>query len=142
MNNGGNLISRIDRISKRIFNKMLNENNIDAFNGEQGAIIYALWENKELTIKEISLITGLAKTTLTSMLDRMEKTNLICKTINTADKRSTKIKLTDSVKEYKNDFISLSNKMNNIFYNNFSTEEVKKFEKYLKRILDNIEERN
>ena len=78
-NNGGYLINQIQKISSRKFNELLKEKNIDEFNGSQGVILYSLWNNKELTIKEIGKITGLAKTSLTSMLDRMEEKGLIRK---------------------------------------------------------------
>ena len=59
-NNGGYLINQIQKISSRKFNELLKEKNIDEFNGSQGVILYSLWNNKELTIKEIGKITGLA----------------------------------------------------------------------------------
>ena len=47
------------------------------------------------SIKEIGKTTGLAKTSLTSMLDRMEKQDLIQKVENKEDGRSTIICLTE-----------------------------------------------
>ena len=125
-NNGGYLINQIQKISSRKFNELLKEKNIDEFNGSQGVILYSLWNNKELTIKEIGKITGLAKTSLTSMLDRMEEKGLIRRKDNSEDKRSIKIMLTDKAKELEKDYNDISNKMSNIFYKNFSDKEKKK----------------
>ncbi|WP_252891750.1 MarR family transcriptional regulator [Thermoclostridium stercorarium] len=70
-------MSRIQHLSRRVFEKLLKESGVDIFNGAQGRILYVLWEHGQLTITEISRLTSLAKTTLTSMLDRMEAGGLI-----------------------------------------------------------------
>ena len=139
-NNGGYLINQIQKISSRRFNELLKEKNIDEFNGSQGVILYSLWNNKELTIKEIGKITGLAKTSLTSMLDRMEEKGLIRRKDNSEDKRSIKIMLTDKAKELEKDYNDISNKMSNTFYKNFSDKEINEIENYLERIISNLEE--
>ena len=139
-NNGGYLINQIQKISLRKFNELLKEKNIDEFNGSQGVILYSLWNNKELTIKEIGKITGLAKNSLTSMLDRMEEKGLIRRKDNSEDKRSIKIMLTDKAKELEKDYNDISNKMSNIFYKNFSDKEINEIENYLERIISNLEE--
>ena len=139
-NNGRYLINQIQKISSRKFNELLKEKNIDEFNGSQGVILYSLWNNKELTIKEIVKITGLAKTSLTSMLDRMEEKGLIRRKDNSEDKRSIKIMLTDKAKELEKDYNDISNKMSNIFYKNFSDKEINEIENYLERIISNLEE--
>ena len=139
-NNGGYLINQIQKISSRKFNELLKEKNIDEFNGSQGVILYSLWNNKELTIKEIGKITVLAKTSLTSMLDRMEEKGLIRRKDNSEDKRSIKIMLTDKAKELEKDYNDISNKMSNIFYKNFSDKEINEIENYLERIISNLEE--
>ena len=139
-NNGGYLINQIQKISSRKFNELLKEKNIDEFNGSQGVILYSLWNNKELTIKEIGKITGLAKTSLTSMLDRMEEKGLIRRKDNSEDKRSIKIMLTDKAKELEKDYNDISNKMSNIFYKNFSDKEINEIENYLERIISNLGE--
>ena len=139
-NNGGYLINQIQKISSRKVNELLKEKNIDEFNGSQGVILYSLWKNKELTIKEIGKITGLAKTSLTSMLDRMEEKGLIRRKDNSEDKRSIKIMLTDKAKELEKDYNDISNKMSNIFYKNFSDKEINEIENYLERIISNLEE--
>lgn len=74
---GGFLISQIKQLQGRVFEKMLKESGVDAFNGAQGRILYVLWEHERLTISEIGQLTSLANTSLTSMLDRMEEGGLL-----------------------------------------------------------------
>ena len=42
--NGGFLVTKIKQLGDRIFEKILSEKNIDAFNGAQGRILYVLWQ--------------------------------------------------------------------------------------------------
>lgn len=140
MYNGGYLIGQIHKIGGRKFNELLRNANIDEFNGSQGIILYSLWDKKDLTIKEISKSTGLAKTSLTSMLERMEQSNLIEKVENLDDKRSTKIRITKKALELEKEYNNVSNNMSNLYYKGFREKEIRQFEDYLQRILKNLEE--
>ena len=75
--NGGFLVTKIKQLGDRIFERILAEKNIDAFNGAQGRILYVLWQEDGVPIKIISEKSGLAITSLTTMLERMEKNGLI-----------------------------------------------------------------
>ena len=85
---GGFLITRIKQVGGRVFERILSEKNIDAFNGSQGRILYILWQKDGVPISELSKETGLATTTLTSMLDRMEAANLIYRDRGDKDRRN------------------------------------------------------
>ena len=137
---GGFLISQIKQISGRIFEKILSEKNIEEFNGAQGRILYVLWQEDSIAIKELSNKTGLALTTLTSMLDRMEKIELIKRTFDKTDRRKILIILTEKAISLKDVYYEVSEKMSEIFYNKFSKEEINQFEDYLDRILINLNE--
>ena len=49
--NGGFLVSKIKQLGDRIFEKILSEKNIDAFNGAQGRILYVLWQEDGISIR-------------------------------------------------------------------------------------------
>ena len=87
--NGGFLLTKIKQLGDRIFERILAEKNIDAFNGAQGRILYVLWQEDGVPIKIISEKSGLAITSLTTMLERMEKNGLISRKTDEADKRKT-----------------------------------------------------
>lgn len=136
--NGGFLISKIKQIQGRVFEKLLTEHGIDQFNGAQGRILFVLWDDDNIPISELSDKTGLAKTTLTSMLDRLERTGNIQRAFDPHDRRKINIKLTDSARSLKNRYDEVSMHMNEIFYKDFSDEEIITFEKKLARILENL----
>ena len=138
--NGGFLISKIKQLGDRIFEKVLSAKNIDAFNGPQGRILYVLRHSDGISIKTLSDRCGLAITSLTTMLERMEKQKLIERVQSPLDRRKTLLYLTDKAKDLKNDYDSVSSQMSQIYYRGFSEEEIVQFETYLQRVLDNLSE--
>lgn len=142
MSSGGFLISQVKQLSDRTFEKILKTKGIDEFNGAQGRILYILWNNNNLSIKQISKFTKLAKTTLTAMLERMELQGLIKRTISKEDKREIIVSLTDKAKELKENYLDVSKQMKKIFYKNFTDKQIENFENTLKKIIENLEENN
>lgn len=136
---GGFLISRIKQVGGRLFDRMLAEANIDAFNGAQGRILYVLWQKEGVTISQLSAQTSLANTTLTSMLDRMEQSGLIFRKPSPSDRRALLIRLTDKAHALKQDYDRISQQMNERYYLGFTDAEVCQFEGYLQRVLDNLQ---
>ena len=49
--NGGFLVTKIKQLGDRIFEKVLAEKGVDAFNGAQGRILYVLWQQDGVPIK-------------------------------------------------------------------------------------------
>jgi MarR family transcriptional regulator, organic hydroperoxide resistance regulator len=136
---GGFLVSQIKHLSGRVFEKMLKNEGIDIFNGPQSRILYILWEHGNLTISEIGRLTSLAKTTLTGMLDRMEESDLVQRIPDKNNRRQIIISFTEKAKTYKEKYDRVSNKMSELFYQDFSDKEIMQFENDLRRILSNLE---
>lgn len=135
---GGNLVSQIKRLSGRILAQILAEKNIDAFNGAQGHILYVLWQQDGISLRELANKTGLAATTLTSMVDRMEKAGLVCRVPDKKDRRKTLLALTEKAKSLEKDYMLVSANMSDIFYEGFSEGEIRQCEAMLTRILENM----
>lgn len=139
--NGGFLISQIKQVSGRIFEKLLSNAGVDTFNGAQGRILYVLWQEDNIPIVELSKKTSLAKTTLTSMLDRMEKAGLLSRVFDKSDRRQIRIALTEQARSLSGEYDKVYQDMNNIYYAGFSDDEIIAFENTLRRILKNLNER-
>ena len=138
--NGGFLISQIKQVQGRVFERLLSQAGIGEFNGAQGRILYVLWQEDFIPIVKLSNRTGLAKNTLTKMLDRMEQLNLIVRTFDITDRRQIRISLTDNAKLLHSKFESVSLKMSEIFYKGFRDNEIIEFENKLSRIINNLTE--
>ena len=137
---GGFLISQIKQIQGRLFQRLLDEAGIDAFNGAQGKILYVLWEHGEVSISTIAQNTSLSKTSLTSMLDRMEKGGLILRRQNPRSRREILVSLTEEARRLQAAYEAVSQRINQVYYRGFRPEEIEQYEAYLARILANLEE--
>jgi len=139
--NGGFLISQIKAVQGRVFEKLLTKSGVDEYNGAQGRILYVLWQEDKLPIVELSKRTGLAKTTLTSMLDRLEGKGFLSRCADKENRRQIRILLTKKAKALEDKYNEVSNEMSEIFYRDFSDNEIRDFENKLNRILENLKEK-
>jgi len=138
---GGFLITQIKQIGSRIFEKLLVKAGVEEFNGAQGRILYVLWQEDGVPIVELSRKTGLAKTSLTSMLERMETANLVMRIADQSDKRKILISLTESARKLSHEYNKISQEMNEVYYTGFSDDEIIAFENTLQRVLSNLIEK-
>ena len=138
---GGFLITKLKQLQSRALAQYISEQGIDAFSGEQGKILFVLWQKDKITQKELATETGLAKNTITVMLEKMEKNNLIRRITDENDKRKSLVILTDYAKSLKKSFDEISDEMLKKVYKGFSEEEIDKYEGYLHRIIRNLEEK-
>ncbi len=134
---GGFLLAKIHQISNRIFNKMLKDYGLDELNSGQGRILFILWQRDNIPIRELSVKTQLTKSTLTTMLDRLENKAFLSRGTG-KDRREIIVKLSDKSKKFKEDYEKISGEMTEVFYGNLTEGERDNFEDYLRRILDNL----
>ena len=137
--NSGFYISRIKQVNTRLLNKFLAQKNITAFNGEQGRILHVLWENDGISNRELSKKSGLAMSSITTMLERMEEKKLLIRKFCPNDKRKSLIFLTDYAKSLKSEYDEISDKMTEISFEGISNEERLAFETTLEKVLYNFE---
>ena len=134
---GGFLISKIHQLSGRIFNKLLGERGIE-FNSAQGRILFVLWERDGIPIRELSDKTQLSKSTLTSMLDRLERAGHIAREPSGEDRRVVLVRLTEENRRQRMLYDEVSEEMIGLFYEGFTWEEITEFESFLRRVLENL----
>ena len=137
----GFLISKIHQLGGRIFTKMLKGYNLE-LNPAQGRIMFVLWQKDGIPIQELAKETSLGKSTLTSMLDRLEKQGYIKRIPSPTDRRTILIKRTKKDESHQVDYIKVSEDIGKVFYTGFTGKEIKDFDNYLDRIFDNLEEYN
>lgn len=135
---GGFLISKIHQLSGRIFAKKLKAFNINEINPAQGRILFVLWQEDNIPIQTLSKRTALGKSTLTRMLDRLEKEGHILRLYPENDRRKILIRLTQENKRMKDSYEAVSKDMINLYYKGFSETEANLFEGFLMRIYKNL----
>ena len=137
---GGTLLSQVHQVCGRVWNKILRDNNMADLEGARGRIIFVLWGKDGVPIKTLCEKTSLDKSTLTGIIDRLERDGYITKKPSETDKRSTLISLTGKEQEFAQNVQKVSNEMNKIFYKGFTDEEILQFDTMLERILENCKD--
>lgn len=134
---GGFYISQIKQLQDRIFERLLAENGIE-ISGGQGRILFVLWKSDQLTINEISAQTSLAKNTVSIVVDGMVNKGILTRQTNPRNRRQAIVSLTDYAKSLQTKYKTVSQQMNTLFYQGFSSEEQAAFEQFLVRILETL----
>jgi DNA-binding MarR family transcriptional regulator len=135
----GFLMAKIRQVAGRIFERMLNKYGIE-INSAQGRIMFALWQQDNISINELAKKTQLKKSTLTSMLDRLERMGYVRRQRSQKDRRKILIHRTAKDKNLESEYVRLSQEHTKLFFRGFSEEEIDRFENDLKRILSNLME--
>jgi DNA-binding MarR family transcriptional regulator len=134
---GGFLLARIHHLANRLLAKKLRDKQVE-INPAQGKIMFVLWRNDRIPITELAQKTSLEKSTLTSMLDRLETMGYIKRVRSNEDRRVVLIECTEKDSAWQEVYVKISQEMSEIFYKGFSPPEVDRFEAYLQRILTNL----
>ena len=136
---GGFLIAKIHQAAGRVFTRKLKQHNLDKINPAQGRILFVLWEQDGISIQELARKTSLGKSTLTSMLDRLEEAGHVKRVPSGDDRRKIHIWLTEKDKKLRHAYTTVSADMVAVFYEGFAAREISASEDYLSRILTNLE---
>ena len=133
----GFLMAKIRHVAGRLFERILKEYNIE-INSAQGRIMFALWQQDGICINELAKKTQLKKSTLTSMLDRLEQMGYVKRQRSKKDRRKILIKRTKKDISLESRYVELSGEITTLFYKGFSKSQIDRFENDLARILDNL----
>ena len=130
-------------LNGRIFQKLLRQDPYSLYRSDQVKILAVLWNSETgcATATDIALATGLANNTLTTMLKKLEEQDLVTFSQCGSDKRKKYVKLTEQGWSQKEVGHRVSQKLDAIFYKGFTEEDIRQFESYQERILDNLKEK-
>jgi DNA-binding MarR family transcriptional regulator len=135
---GGFLIAKVQLLSERIFSRILARYELNDISPAQGRILFVLWNKDGISIQELAKKTSLGKSTLTSMLDRLEQAGFVKRVPSKEDRRAILIKLTEKDRKCRDLYTKITKEKTELFYKGFTSKEIDEFENYLQRILDNL----
>lgn len=136
---GGLLITKINFLSGRMFSKIISKKKNLEVNNSQARILFVLSKFEELNINKLGEELSLSKSTLTSMLDRLEKAGYIEKKLNELDKRETLISITEEGNIIAQSYNSIVDEMSDVYYKGFTEDEIVKFEESLAKVYANLQ---
>ena len=134
----GYLIARVQLLSERVFSKILAKYELSQISPAQGRILFVLWNKDGISIQELAQKTSLGKSTLTSMLDRLEQGGFVKRVPSKKDRRAILIKLTEKDRACRDLYTKITKEKTELFYNGFTSKEIDAFEDYLQRVLNNL----
>lgn len=131
-------MAKVHQVSGRVFAGRLRAAGIE-INPAQGRILFALWQQDGIPIQTLKERTSLEKSTLTSMLDRLEEAGLVRRRPSPDDRRRILIERTEKDRALERAYKSVSKEMTDLYYRGFGDEDIERFETYLRLIFENLD---
>jgi len=97
-------------------------------------LLIALCEENGILITALAKKVALDKSTLTSLLDRLERDELIQRTAHPTDRRIIQIYLTPKAEAMREDLIRIYHETNGLFLSRLAPEELKVFEGIINKL--------
>jgi DNA-binding MarR family transcriptional regulator len=104
----------------------------------QLVVLYALYKKDNISISELSKNVFLDNSTLTGLIDRLERVNFVKRVDVPHDRRSYQICLTDKAREVESKIMQVMRQVENKMLENCSESEVITLRSVLKRIFTNF----
>jgi DNA-binding MarR family transcriptional regulator len=104
-----------------------------------GSILFVLFEEEDLTMKEVADRAGIAASTLTAMVRRMEQAKLLVRSRDAADGRSYRLSLTPLARSLESQCFLVSRDINHELTAGLSPAERDTLNSLLARVARNIE---
>ena len=97
-------------------------------------VLAAMWEQDGIKFKDLAMATNMDGATLTGILDRLERQDLLERRNDPDDRRSRLIFLKDKAKQIKNDMIGMALGLNRELESQFPPDEFRTFLKVLDQL--------
>ena len=117
-----------------VFLKMTEKLSVFEITPVQYAVLYCLWENDRRSPKEIAERLKLENSTISGILERMEKKGLIQRSISKEDRRYIQVILTEKGAALKADVLTAVEQVNDDVLSVFSSEECEILKSYLRTL--------
>ena len=133
----GFLMTRTARSMKRALDMRLAEHSVTS---TQYAVLYVLWEEDGLSLTDLGKRLYFDGPTITGIVDRMERDNLVERRRNDVDRRVIKIYLTKRGKNLKDTLLPLGPEVNKVATVDFTREEKSQLKWLLLKVWRSMEQ--
>lgn len=117
-----------------VFLKMTERLSVFEITPIQYAVLYCLWENDKKSPKEIAERLKLENSTISGILERMEKKELIERNISKEDRRFIQVQLTEKGRSLEKEVLNAVEEVNNEVMAVFSEKESATLKSYLRQL--------
>ena len=131
-----NLIGKIHRAMRHFFECQIKKYDITP---PQFEVLMTLWQEDGLFLSEIGRRLSRDGPTITGIIDRMEKKNLLTRKRSNRDRRIIQVILTNKAIEMKENLMKMQRQTSQDITKNLTTADIAMLEKLLQKILQNID---
>ncbi|MBM4331825.1 MAG: MarR family transcriptional regulator [Deltaproteobacteria bacterium] len=135
----GFLLSRAAWAMNNFVNRILRENGLPDISVAYFAVLQTLWENDGLSISELGEKVQLEKSTMTSLIDRMEGAGLLRREDHPTDRRAFKICLTARGKDLEEKLDQVSSRAYRLLTQGIPEKDLQKSIEICKQLVQNAE---
>jgi DNA-binding MarR family transcriptional regulator len=139
--NETNFLYSLSSIRQRLFKflgKELSDKNIDDVAPSYGDVLFALDRKDCQTVQDVVKQTYKDKSTISSVINKLETSGYILKEKGETDARITNLTLTLKAKKLRPVLFDISNKMNHKLFQGFTDDEKKTLFKLMEKVLKNL----
>lgn len=139
--NESNFLYALTSIRQRLFKfleRELSSRNIDGIAPSYGDVIFALDQKDTRTVLDVARYTNKDKSTISSVINRLEANGYVIKEKDPSDARFTNLKLTAKAKKFKPAMLEISESMNDKIFKGLSDDEKETLFRLMERISANI----
>ena len=124
----------VGRVMRRVYEHY--DSRLSPFNltTPQYMVFNALWMGDGITIGELGQRVALDGSTITGILDRMEKSGYVERRPNVEDRRSALVYLTEKAREVGPRIIRFADELDSVMRKNFSAQDMAVFERVLREL--------
>jgi DNA-binding MarR family transcriptional regulator len=134
------LVSRLSLVITSALKKRLNEAGLGHVKPAYLWALLSLWVEDGLKVTDIARRAGLDTSTMTGLLDRMERDGLVTRTADVSDRRTLRIYLTDEGRKIRNPVISETLQVLDECFGGIPEEDLKVTKATLARVLSKVRE--
>ena len=131
-----NLIGKIHRAMRHFFESQIKKYDITP---PQFEVLMTLWQEDGIFLSEIGRRLSRDGPTITGIIDRMEKKDLLQRKRSSVDRRIIQVYLTQKALQMKEDLMEMQRQSSQDITENLSKKDIEMLEKLLSKILQNID---
>lgn len=133
-------VSKTKKKMMKFIENQLQEKGINDLVPSYGNILTVLYDHEgAMSLKDIGELLGKEKSTITTLVNKLQKQGYVDKVKGQEDRRNTYVCLTEKGKEIESKFREISTEVQNTAYRNFTEEEKKELLRLLKKLNQNFD---
>ena len=132
------LIGVIHRCMRRFFESQMKKYDITP---PQFEVLVILWKEDGLVLSELGRRLSRDGPTITGIIDRMEKKELLARKRNTRDRRVIQVYQTEKARQVKDNLMEMQKEAGMNITGGFSDQDIQTLEELLHKVLKNVEDK-